>query len=69
MMVYCQNLFLYNKNLTEKLLTSVAAKTLDRKRRLGKYAVVYRQGKSVIIESDYDEEFIAQIFDDAKKLP
>ena len=50
-------------------LTSVAVKTLDRKRRLGEYAVVYRQGKSVIIESDYDEKFIAQIFDDAKKLP
>ena len=50
-------------------LTSVAVKTLDRKRRLGEYAVVYRQGKSVIIESDYDEKFIAQIFDDVKKLP
>ena len=50
-------------------LTKVAEKTLERKRRLGEYAVIYRQGKPVILQSDYDEEFIKQVFDDANKMP
>ncbi len=41
-------------------LTSVAAKTLERKRRLGEYAVVWQDNKPVIIGvmlEDSDDDF------------
>lgn len=61
-------------------LTTVAAKTLDRKRRLGEYAVVWQDNKPVIIGTimeksdddfifDYNADEMAEIFADVNKLP
>lgn len=39
-------------------LRSAVAETLDRKRRLGQYAVIWRDGRAVRIEPDEDSSFV-----------
>lgn len=41
---------------TLQVLRQVAAKTLDKKRRLGHYAVIWRDGKAIALGDDAPQE-------------